>query len=564
MAEETAPLLTAQPHVDYGNNSRDAESAAESLKSKASLPAIVIPMAFGIFIVAIDQTIVVSSFAAIGSELNQLQNTSWIATAYMMTLTSFQPLYGKMSDIFGRKPCLLFAYAVFGLGCFLCGCARTLPELIAARAIAGVGGGGMTTVVSIIMSDIVPLRSRGTWQGIINVIFAVGSASGAPLGGILVDTVGWRWGFLIQVPALILAFASVTSSLHLPPTSSSTSHSSSSTLKTKLARVDFPGALSLVLTVFFLLFTLDRGGNIAWNDTYTLLTLGLFLLFFTVFLLVELTYAAEPFAPKRIIAHRSLIFAYLANAFGFMSSFSMVFHVSLFYQAVLRAPPSEAGLWLLPTVFSGVLGSLAGGLWIQATGKYYWATVLSYGALFLGNILTVLEAGVLQTSAIGVAAATFVYSIGNGGGVTTSLIALIANAGPADQAMATAVSYLFRSLGSVVGVSLGSTVLQLSLRSALHKSLPPDVDIDDIIARVRSSLSAIDELEPATAAIVRMGYEGAVQNAMWSSTAAAGCAFVCGIFIKEKVIHVGSGEQSTEGVEVEQEEENGTGSGRTD
>ncbi|KAK7036105.1 Mfs multidrug transporter [Favolaschia claudopus] len=545
MAEETAPLLSAQLHVDYGNNSRDAESA-ESLKSKASLPAIVIPMAFGIFIVAIDQTIVVSSFAAIGSELNQLQNTSWIATAYMMTLTSFH-------DIFGRKPCLLFAYAVFGLGCFLCGCARTLPELIAARAIAGVGGGGMTTVVSIIMSDIVPLRSRGTWQGIINVIFAVGSASGAPLGGILVDTVGWRWGFLIQVPALILAFASVTSSLHLPPTSSSTSHSAS-TLRAKLARVDFPGALSLVLTVFFLLFTLDRGGNIAWNDTYTLLTLGLFLLFFTVFLVVELTYAAEPFAPKRIIAHRSLIFAYLANAFAFMSSFSMVFHVSMFYQAVLRAPPSEAGLWLLPTVFSGVLGSLAGGLWIQATGKYYWATVLSYGALFLGNILTVLEAGVLQTSAIGVAAATFVYSIGNGGGVTTSLIALIANAGPADQAMATAVSYLFRSLGSVVGVSLGSTVLQLSLRSALHESLPPDVDIDDIITRVRASLSAIDELEPATAAIVRLAYEGAVQNAMWSSTAAAGCAFVCGIFIKEKVIHVSGREDTSVVVEAEQEE----------
>ena len=108
-------------------------------------------------------------------------------------MTSFQPLYGKLSDIFGRKAALLFAYAVFGIGGLFCGLSRNLEELVAARAFQGIGGGGMTTVVSILLSDIIPLRERGTWQGYMNIIYVVGASAGAPLGGILADSVGWRW-----------------------------------------------------------------------------------------------------------------------------------------------------------------------------------------------------------------------------------------------------------------------------------------------------------------------------------------------------------------------------------
>lgn len=132
-----------------------------------------------------DNTIVVSSYGAIGTDLKALSKTSWIATAYLLTTTSFQPLYGKLSDIFGRKPALLFAYAIFGIGCLGCGLARSLGEIVAARAFAGIGGGGMTTVVSILVSDIVPLRSRGTWQGVLNIVFASGAAVGGPLGTLM-------------------------------------------------------------------------------------------------------------------------------------------------------------------------------------------------------------------------------------------------------------------------------------------------------------------------------------------------------------------------------------------
>lgn len=132
-----------------------------------------------------DNTIVVTTFGSIGSDLNALNKTSWIATAYLLTTTSFQPLYGKLSDIFGRKQVLIFAYAVFGLGCLGCGLAGSFWQIVAARAFSGIGGGGMTTVVSIVVSDLVPLRSRGTWQGVLNIIFATGMAVGGPLGKFL-------------------------------------------------------------------------------------------------------------------------------------------------------------------------------------------------------------------------------------------------------------------------------------------------------------------------------------------------------------------------------------------
>lgn len=139
---------------------------------KAKLPYILPALGIGIFLSAADQTIIVSSYGKVGSEMQALNLTSWIATAYFLTLTSFQPLYGKLSDIFGRKSCLLFAYVIFGVGSVACGLAQNMEQLIAARAFAGIGGGGMTTVVSIMLSDIVSLRERGKWQGYLNVIYA--------------------------------------------------------------------------------------------------------------------------------------------------------------------------------------------------------------------------------------------------------------------------------------------------------------------------------------------------------------------------------------------------------
>ncbi|KDQ49637.1 hypothetical protein JAAARDRAFT_200645 [Jaapia argillacea MUCL 33604] len=549
MPEETTPLLrdddsvakngrsvtTYTEVVEDGNERNDVEQiepAEDDSKSMAKLAPTVIPMTIGIFLAAMDQTIVVSSYASIGNEFNQLQNTSWIATGYMLTVTSFQPLYGKLSDIFGRKACLLSAYAIFACGCLCCGLARDMNELIVARALAGIGGGGMSTVVSIIMSDIVPLRQRGTWQGIINIVFATGSATGAPLGGILADSIGWRWAFLAQVPVTLIAILSVSIALNVPKT-----ETGQDDFYAKLKRIDFGGAVTLVLSIFFLLVALDRGGNVSWSDPLTVACLGGFVFFSIFFATVEMKLASEPFAPKRIIINRSLIASYLCNFFGVMSSMCLIYQISLYFQAVRKMSASEAGMGLVPAILGGVVGSLMGGLVMQATGKYYWLTVGEYVGMVSGTLLVTLMTGVLVHSFAGIVVGLVFMSIGNGGGITTTLIALIANAGPEDQAIATAVSYLFRSLGAVFGISVGSTLVQDTLRGLLRKRLAgQDIDIDQIVRRVRESLNYIDELEPNIRSIVRTSYDEALPAAFWFAVVTAGAALVSSWFIAEKAL----------------------------
>ena len=472
---------------------------------KEKLRYIVPAIGIGIFLAAADQTIIVSCYGKIGSDLQSLNKTSWISTAYFLTLTSFQPLYGKLSDIFGRKTCLLFAYTVFGIGCLLCGLAATMDELIAARAFAGIGGGGMSTVVSILMSDIVPLRERGTWQGIINIIYAFGAGSGAVLGGIFTDYWSWRWAFLVQAPLCALAIAGVVFTLKLP-------QREVVDWKTKFSRVDFLGSLVLVTAVFALLLGLDRGSNDAWSNPVAVASLCIFVPLSAAFIYVEFKIAAEPIAPKRIIFERSLIACYLCNFFAFAGWMAILFYLPLFFQAVDEFSAAQAGIRLLPAIVASVAGSLSGGLLMQRTGKYYWLTVLAYATAALGMLPILLCTGLVVNNTYGVSVGLVMSGLGNGVGVTCTLIGLIANAALEDQAIATACSYLFRSLGSVVGLSLAASVVQQSLRTQLQAHLNRGKQADDIVRNVRESLEYVKTLNPDVQNIVRQCYGTATRH----------------------------------------------------
>ncbi|KAI0081600.1 member of the major facilitator superfamily [Panus rudis PR-1116 ss-1] len=473
--------------------------------------------------------IVASSYAAIGSELDALQSTSWIATAYMLTTTSFQPLYGKLSDIFGRKACLLFAYFTFALGCLLCGLSRNITELIAARAFSGIGGGGITTVGSIIMSDVAPLRQRGTWQGFANIVFAAGQAVGAPLGGLLADTIGWRWSFLLQVPLALLAITSVTLTLKLPKTETSNFISN-------LKRVDFLGAITLVTAIFLLLVGLDRGGNLSWQHPITVASLSGFAILFPAFILIEWKFAKEPFAPKHIVMEPTLLAAYLCNFLGIGAQMAFIYHASLYFQAVEGRTAARAGLFLIPNVVTSVTGSLGGGLIMQITGRYRTLTITAFVFGVLGTTVATLYAGILGTSDVLIVIGSASAGLGIGTAITTTLIALIANAGPQNQAVATAVSYLFRSLGSVVGLSLVSTAAQETLRSKLYSRLSGNDAVEEIIEGARKSLNYIAELPPKIREKVVLSYADSVRLAFWLSVSLYLAALISSWYIKEKVL----------------------------
>ena len=292
-----------------------------------------------------------------------------------------------------------------------------MNQLIAARAFAGVGGGGMTTVVSILLSDIVTLRERGKWQGYINIIYALGAGSGAPLGGVLADSIGWRWAFNVQGPLCLAAFIAVAAVLKLPK-------QDHSHWKDKLLKIDFLGAFILICAVFGLLLGLDRGSNVAWHNRITITALGASLPLFIIFVLVEMHIASHPFAPGHIIFDRSLFACYLCNFFSFGGWLAVIFYIPLYFQVVDGCSASQAGIRLLPGIVAGVSGSLSGGIYMQKTGKYYWITIIAYANLVVGMVVILLFSGIIINSTWGIVVGMMICGFSNGIGVTTTLVGL--------------------------------------------------------------------------------------------------------------------------------------------
>ncbi|KAI1878181.1 uncharacterized protein JN550_000363 [Neoarthrinium moseri] len=481
------------------NGDANGRSGEDGPKIKVHMASLLPALAIGIFLVAMDQTLVIATYGKIGSDLQALNNTSWIATSYFLTLTTFQPLYGKLSDIFGRKECLLFAYSVFGLGCLGCGLSQDIISLCISRGVAGMGGGGMNAVVSILMTDLVSLRDRGVWQGYINIVFAAGIASGAPLGGLMADSIGWRWAFIGQFPISIIAWLAVYLVLNLPKTD----HSH---WIAKFRRIDFPGAITLSIAVFLLAFGLDNGSNQGWGETATVVPLALTPVLFALFILIEVKFASNPFAPGHVILNPPVLAAYGANFFGVAAQMGTWFFAALFYQGAMALTATESGLMFLPGTISGLIGSLGGGIIMKRTGKYYWLTLVGYFIVFLSIILLALFTGAIAKSLAGVVVAMVTLALGASISITTTLIAIISNAASEDMAVAVACSYLFRSLGTTIGISISTAVLQQVLRTELASKLNDSGRAGEIEEHVRQSLDYIRELPPHLASVVRECY----------------------------------------------------------
>ncbi|KAK2742810.1 hypothetical protein FQN57_005101 [Myotisia sp. PD_48] len=521
---ETAPLLNGQHTTNNGTISSNGTCCSEtfpnhhgnSSKAKAeedaarqsvwwTMPA----LAIGIFLSAADQTLVVASYGKIGTEFSALNKTSWIATAYFLTMTSFQPLYGRISDLFGCKAALMFSFGLFGAGCLWCGLARSMEELIAARAFAGIGGGGMTTVVAILLSNVVPLKDRGKWQGYNNIVYATGAGLGAPLGGALADTLGWRWSFLLQVPITLIAFFNVLLTLK-------EQRSLDINWKSNIRNIDFMGALLLVGAISTLYIGMDRGSNNSWASPLAYGNLIASAILFPLFLLNEAKTKCYAFAPLDLIFTRPILSCLLCNFFGFFTYLSLTYSLPLYWQAVESLSATESGLRLLPGIISNVCGSLFAGWFMSRTGKYKSLTILCYSIFLAGTGIAILFTGVVSSSILGIWIGMAIYAFGNGIGGTSTLVALISNAAPEDQAVGISCLYLFRSLGSGIGISISATVIQARLRNYLYDRLNGMKDLEETIRKVRESLDYINQLpDPEVRRIVRECYEWAAQDSFF-------------------------------------------------
>ncbi|KAL8647396.1 MAG: hypothetical protein Q9226_006445 [Calogaya cf. arnoldii] len=541
-ATERSPLLRESPpqhessfDADSTKPSADDESpeqtsepeSPEVLQARKNVKQVLPVLGVGLFLAFLDQTVVAAINEDMGSDLNALSSVSWIATAYFLTMTCSQPLYGKLSDVFGRKPCLLFAYTMFGIGSLGCGLTRTMAGLIAARAIQGVGGGGMLIVVTVLLSDLIPLRDRGTYQGYLNLIGAIGSTSGGPLGGLFVQTVGWRWVFLMQVFLCLIAILAVSFFLHPPPRKTDSSWGE------QLKRIDFLGALLLILTVFGILFGLDQGSNVSWRSPVTIVSLCATAPLILAFLWVEKNFAYEPITPGRVIFDKALCACYVQNFFGYAGFTAFIFYIPLFLQVVLEMTPAQSGAGLIPAAVSAVVGTLLGGILLKRIGKFYWLALIASMVGTITSVLIAIAPSLQRGSAITIYVASVVTFVPQGMVITASLIAIITNVSSADQAVATACSFLFRTLGAAVGVSLVGLVIQQVLGIKLRERLDPD-QANQIVDNVSRSLDFIKDLSPDLRVLVEACYRDAIQSGFIMCVALLGVGTLSIVWWKDK------------------------------
>ncbi|KAL2870900.1 MDR family MFS transporter [Aspergillus lucknowensis] len=420
-----------------------------------------------VFLSGFDGTITASTYALISSEFRAANTSSWLTTSYLITSTAFQPLYGRFSDIFGRRTCFFTSTITFLLGCLGCAVARDVIFLNLMRALTGIGGGGLMTMATIINSDMIPFQRRGMYQAAQNVLHGFGSICGASLGGSIANTIGWRWCFLLQVPVSI--FALFVGRVVIPRRERPASEEVG--LKVSVwKQVDLTGALLLILGLSVQLVGLSLGGNeLPWSNIWVITSLVGSVVLLGLFLLVEAKTSAIPVIPLRMLQGVLPVSTQIANICVGMAAYAFLFNLPLFFQVVLLDSASKAGARLVIPSLATPVGGLVSGIIMSRYGKLSYLMRAGAILMFLGNLLVV----ALQFH--DAAWKYFVYvipaNLGQGVVYPAILFTFLAAFGHDDHAVSASTVYLIRSLGTVYGVAITSTIVQNHLARALPGAL---------------------------------------------------------------------------------------------
>jgi EmrB/QacA subfamily drug resistance transporter len=408
----------------------------------------------GMFLAALDQTIVSTALPTIVGDLGGLSHLSWVVTAYLLAATVSTPIYGKLGDMYGRKPVFLVAILIFLAGSMLAGLSQTMDELIGFRALQGIGAGGLMVGAQAIIADIVSPRERGRYMGLIGSVFAVASVAGPLLGGFLVDNLSWRWVFYVNVPIGALAVAIVVFRLHLhtPPTRH---------------RIDYVGAALLTGGVGSLVLLTTWGGNeYAWGSP-TIVGLAIAGVALLALFVWQERRAAEPLLPLGLF--RSPVFD-VANAMGFtigMAMFGAIIFIPLFLQLVYGASPTSSGLRLLPLMAGLLVAAILSGRAISRIGRYKVFPITGTAILVVGMYL-------LSRLTVGTApwvASVYMLVVGVGIGLVMQVLVLVVqnDARPDEIGVATSTATFFRSVGGSFGVAIFGAIFASRLAAQIEQ-----------------------------------------------------------------------------------------------
>ncbi|OHF00413.1 major facilitator superfamily transporter [Colletotrichum orchidophilum] len=495
----------------------------------------------GTFTANADGSLVMATHPTIASEFDDLENSSWLFVSFALAGAATQTLYGKLSDIYGRRALLMVAYTLFSIGCALVGVGHTMWQVVLGRVISGSGGSALNVLGLLLVTDLVPLRDVAAWQAGINLAATVGRSLGGPVGGWLADTIGWRWSFLGQAPiflvAVLLCWFFLPRGKQVGKGQDAEANGKPVDVKkSSLARIDFLGAALLALFILTFLLPIEVGGTkIPWNHPVIFILFGIAAVFGGLFAAVEEWWAKEPIFPLELLKHRDIVLTYVISGGQVAAQLGLMFSVPLYFQVTQRVSNTVAGIHLFPAVFGNAIGGVLAGYLIRRTGRYKSLLIIATIASMFSYVLLLFR----WHGNTNAWESLYIVPGGFGAGLVQSagFISIQAAVNPKHKAAVTSGMFLTFQIGMILGLSCVSAVMMETMRWRLDASLK-GMDLSEvvrkkIIAKATSSVDYIDHADSKISAAIVQAYVEGLGFSHGFSLLSSALALIAAVFVRE-------------------------------
>ncbi|TNM69855.1 MFS transporter [Streptomyces sp. NP160] len=508
----------------------------------------------GLFLAALDQTVVSTAIRTIADDLQGYSLQAWATTAFLITSTIATPLYGKLSDIYGRKPFYLFAIGIFVVGSALCAFAWSMYSLAAFRAVQGIGAGGLMSLAFAILGDIVPPRERSRYQGFFMAVFGSSSVLGPVVGGLLagqdqlLGMSGWRWIFLVNAPLGVAAFLVVARVLHIPHVR-------------RDHRIDWWGAAALVVALVPLLIVAEQGREWGWTSAGSVACYAIGAVGIATFVVAERAMKDEALLPPRMFGERTFSVGIVSSFIVGMGMFGGMLLLPQYLQVVKGSSPTVAGLQTLPLVLGIMSAAAVSGRITSRTGRYKVFPVV--GTAVLAVALGLFSLVGADTPLLATMAIMLLFGMGLGLNMQSVILAVQNAVSPRDMGVATSSVTFFRQMGGTLGAAVFLSLLfsivvgriataftEAQGTSEFQRALAANPDQAQTLAGVTSGggslndTSFLNTLDDALAHPFRVGFSSAMDTIFLLAAGIMVIGFVVTIFLPEKPLRTTAGVQA--------------------